>query len=171
MRFYTEFFICMNSFVYLFLLFRAAPLAYRNSQARGGIWAVAVSLHPCHSNARSEPCLDLHHSWQQCQIFNALSEARDRTCVLMYTRQVHNLLSHNGNSYVYEFKCAFLSLLLQFFESKWHGNLRAPKLRDWASVPSSVLHILHLIPPQVKWINNTRIWPTSTSDISLQVDP
>ena len=28
---------------------------------------------------------DLHHSTRQCQIFNPLSEARDRTCVLMDT--------------------------------------------------------------------------------------
>ena len=32
---------------------------------------------------------DLHHSSQQCQILNTLSKARDRTCVLMDTSQIH----------------------------------------------------------------------------------
>ena len=41
---------------------------------------------------------DLHPSSQQCQILNPLSEARDRTCILMDIRQVLNQLSHNGNS-------------------------------------------------------------------------
>uniref|UniRef100_A0A8D0QRP6 Origin recognition complex subunit 2 n=1 Tax=Sus scrofa TaxID=9823 RepID=A0A8D0QRP6_PIG len=41
---------------------------------------------------------DLHHSSQQRQILNPLSEARDQTCILMDTGQVLNLLSHNGNS-------------------------------------------------------------------------
>uniref|UniRef100_A0A4X1WCH5 Uncharacterized protein n=1 Tax=Sus scrofa TaxID=9823 RepID=A0A4X1WCH5_PIG len=41
---------------------------------------------------------DLHHSSQQCWILNPLSEARDQTCDLMDTRQVHNPLSHGGNS-------------------------------------------------------------------------
>ena len=32
---------------------------------------------------------DLHHSSQQCQILNPLSEARDQTKVLMNTSQIH----------------------------------------------------------------------------------
>ena len=44
-------------------------------------------------------CLwNLHHSSWQCWIFNALSEARDQTHILMDTSQVHNLQSHSGNS-------------------------------------------------------------------------
>ena len=35
---------------------------------------------------------------QQCQILNQLSEARDRTLILMVTSRVFNLLSHSGNS-------------------------------------------------------------------------
>ena len=38
-------------------LFRAIPLAYGSSQARGEIGAVAASLHYSHSNAGSEPHL------------------------------------------------------------------------------------------------------------------
>ena len=41
---------------------------------------------------------DLHHSSWQCQILNPLSQARDRTRILMDPSQVHNLLSHSGNS-------------------------------------------------------------------------
>ena len=41
---------------------------------------------------------DLHHSSQQHQILNPLSEARDGTLILMDTSQVLNSLSHNGSS-------------------------------------------------------------------------
>ena len=54
---------------------------------------------------------DLHHSSQQCQILNPLSEARDRTCVLMDTSQVCNLLSHNRNSLIL-FNFIFLAVPL-----------------------------------------------------------
>ena len=47
-------------FLYYFL-FRAAPMTYRNSQARGPIGAASAGLLQCllqsHSNAKSEPCL------------------------------------------------------------------------------------------------------------------
>ena len=41
---------------------------------------------------------NLHHSLQKPCILNPLSEARDRTCVLMDTSRVLNLLSHDRNS-------------------------------------------------------------------------
>ena len=41
---------------------------------------------------------DLHCNLQQCQILEPLSKARDGTCNLMDTSQVHNPLSHNKNS-------------------------------------------------------------------------
>ena len=66
-------------FSFFFLLFRATPVAYGDSQARGPIGATAAGLH--HSTATSGPsCIcNLHHSsWQQ-QIFHPLSEARGRT--------------------------------------------------------------------------------------------
>ena len=46
----------LNFFV-IFVLFRAAPMVYGGSQARGPIGAVVASLHQSHSNARSEPLL------------------------------------------------------------------------------------------------------------------
>ena len=49
--------VFLFSFIYLFSLFRAAPMAYGCSQARDQIGAVAVGLYHSHSNARSEPDL------------------------------------------------------------------------------------------------------------------
>ena len=43
-------------------LFRTAPRAYGNSQARGQIGIAAAGLHHSHSNARSEP--HLRPMWQ-----------------------------------------------------------------------------------------------------------
>ena len=40
---------------------------------------------------------NLHHSSWCCGNLNPLSEARDRTLILMDTCWVYNLLSHNGN--------------------------------------------------------------------------
>ena len=42
---------------------------------------------------------DLHHSSRQRQLLNPLSEARDRTLILMDTSWVYNLLSHKGTSF------------------------------------------------------------------------
>ena len=42
------------SFSFLFCLFRAIPVAYESSQARGWIGAVAADIHHSHSNSRSE---------------------------------------------------------------------------------------------------------------------
>ena len=42
---------------------------------------------------------DLHHSSQQCWIINPLSEARDRTLILLDTSWVSLLLNHEGKSH------------------------------------------------------------------------
>ena len=76
-------------FVLFFLPFRAAPAAYGSSKARGQIGAVTVGLGHSHSNMESKLCLDLCCSSPQCQILNSLSEARDWTCVLVDTSQMH----------------------------------------------------------------------------------
>ena len=55
------------------LLFRAVPVAYGSSQARGRIGAAAAGL---------------HHSSMQCRILNPLSAARDRTHILMDTSEI-----------------------------------------------------------------------------------
>ena len=44
-------------YLFIFLFFRAAPMAYGGSQARVPIGAIAASLRHSHSNAGSKPCL------------------------------------------------------------------------------------------------------------------
>ena len=82
-------FIHIHLFIYLFCLFRAKPTAYGGSQAR-----VKLELQlPAYATATATPDLshvcDLHHRSWQCRIFNLLSEARDRTCVLTDAGQIH----------------------------------------------------------------------------------
>ena len=43
--------------LFCFCLFRATPVAYVSSQARGRIRATAADLHHSCSNVESEPCL------------------------------------------------------------------------------------------------------------------
>ena len=78
-----------EAFLSFFYLFGGYTLVvYESSQARVLVGAVAASLH--HSSTKSEPHLQpIHHSSQQGWILNPLSEARDRTQVLMVTSQVH----------------------------------------------------------------------------------
>ena len=75
-----------SPFFFFFYFFRAAPVAYRSSQARGIIGAVAASLH--HSNWDPSHIINLHHSSWQHLILNSLSKARDGTRVLMDASQV-----------------------------------------------------------------------------------
>ena len=48
---------------------------------------------PAYTTTTASPDLsrifELHHSSWQCQILNPLNEARDQTCILMETSQVH----------------------------------------------------------------------------------
>ena len=76
--FYFEIF-----FFFFFLLFSAAPTAYGSSQVRGQIGAAVPAYMTAHSHATSKPNCDLHHSSQQLRILDPLSEARDRTLILM----------------------------------------------------------------------------------------
>ena len=75
--------------IFFFLSFWAAPTAYGGPQTRGWIGAVGAGLYHSHSNAGSEPPLQPNHSWWQRRILNPLSKARDQTCDLMYTSQIH----------------------------------------------------------------------------------
>ena len=79
-------------FVCVCVLFGAVPAAYGSSQARGPIGAATATRDPSH-------VFKLHNSPRQHRILNPLLEARDRTRILMDTNQVHNLLSHSGNSW------------------------------------------------------------------------
>ena len=55
--FSPEFLSYIISFYFIFCLFRAAPVAYGGSRARGPIGAVATGLCQSHSNLGSEPSL------------------------------------------------------------------------------------------------------------------
>ena len=70
---------------FFFSIFRATPMAYGSSQARIRIRAIAASLHHSHSNAESKPRLQPILQLMQSYILNPLSEARDRTRILMDT--------------------------------------------------------------------------------------
>ena len=54
MYFLTSYFYILAHL--FFFLFRAAPVAFGSSQARGRISAVAASLYHSHGNAGSKPC-------------------------------------------------------------------------------------------------------------------
>ena len=70
-----------NFFFFFFCLFRAAPIAYGSSQARGKIGAIAVALPTATAMPDSSHICDLYHSLGQHQILNSLSKGRDQTCV------------------------------------------------------------------------------------------
>ena len=60
--------------LFFFFLFRAPPMAFGGSQARGLIRATVAGL---------------YHSSRQHQILNSLSEAKDRTCNLIVPSWIH----------------------------------------------------------------------------------
>ena len=72
-----------------FLLFRAVPVAYGSFQA--GVKSELQLLAYATATATPDPSRvwDLHHSSRQCRISDPLSEARDRTCILMDTSRFH----------------------------------------------------------------------------------
>ena len=66
-----------NIYIYIFCLFRAAPVVYGDSQARGPIRAVDTGLHHHHSNTRAKPHLQPTPRSQQCWILNPVSVTRE----------------------------------------------------------------------------------------------
>ena len=86
----------MVASLFFFLLFRAAPVAYGGSQARGPIGATAAGLCQSHSHMGPEP--HLRPTPQLTATPDPLSEARDRTHIIIGPSQVCYPLSHNGNA-------------------------------------------------------------------------
>ena len=72
--------LCQAPF-FVFFFFRAAPMAYGSSRARGQIRATAAGLATATPMPDPSGVYNLHH-WQ-CWILNPLSRAKDRTHVLM----------------------------------------------------------------------------------------
>ena len=76
------------------------------SQARG--WIVEIELQLA-ASATTTAMWDLshicylHHSFQQHQILNPLSEARGWICILMGASLVNKPMSHNRNSLEHQF--------------------------------------------------------------------
>ena len=79
----------INVTTLFYLLFRAGPSAYGDSQARGQIIATAAGLHTATATPDLSRVCNLHHSSWQRWILNPLSEARDQTRNLLVTSQIH----------------------------------------------------------------------------------
>ena len=75
----------LKSFIYYFIIiicyFTAAPVAYGSSQARGLVGATLLAYITGTATCDLSCVYNLHHS--KSQILNPLSEAKDRTCILM----------------------------------------------------------------------------------------
>ena len=101
--------LCLASRFLSFCFFRAEPVAYGSSQARGCIGAGSFQPAPQPQHQWDPSCTcNLHCSSGQCWILNPPSKARDRTHILLDTSQVHTPLSHNGDSsscFLYLKKC------------------------------------------------------------------
>ena len=75
-------------------------MACGSPQARDGMeWELQLLAYTTATATDPNCVCDLHHSSWQCQTLNPLSEARDQTHILIDAGWVHNLLSHNRNSY------------------------------------------------------------------------
>ena len=75
-------------FIYLFLLFRTAPSADGGSQARGQLELQLLTYATATATQDPSHVCNLHHSSQQHQVLNPLSEARDQPLNLMVPRRI-----------------------------------------------------------------------------------
>ena len=89
--------------IFFFLLFRASPVAYRSSQARGQIGATAAGLHHSNSNTGSELRLPLTPQFRQCWFPNLLCKARDGTHILMDPSQIRFSCATTETPQVFKF--------------------------------------------------------------------
>ena len=118
-----------NFIYYHYLVFfcRAPLAAYGSSQARSRIRAAAASLHQsCSCQPTPEPqpqatwnlsrVCDLHHSSWQRWILDPLSEAGDRTYILMDTSQIYFHCTITGTPWFLDFK-RFFSLHCSKFDN------------------------------------------------------
>ena len=91
------FYYCRCNTIDLSSFFLGYPTAYGSSQARGRIRAAAESYTTAMATLDLSHICNLCHSLQEHLILNPLSEAMDRTRILMDTSWVPNPLSHNKN--------------------------------------------------------------------------
>ena len=94
------FIILFYLFIYLFNFCFLGPHPQHMEVPSLGVESELQLLAYATATATQDPsCVcDLHHRSQQRQILNPQSEARGRTCILMDTSQVLNVLSQSGNS-------------------------------------------------------------------------
>ena len=78
------------------IFFRATPMAYGDSQARGQIGAVASGLHHTTATLDLSHVCNLHHSSQQGWILNPLSKAKDWTRNLVVPSWIHFCCATTG---------------------------------------------------------------------------
>ena len=71
------------------LFFRAIPMAYGSSQAGGQIETQLLAYTTATAMQDLSCVCHIHHSSWQRQISDPLSEARDRTHILMDTNHIH----------------------------------------------------------------------------------
>ena len=101
------------AFLFCFILFafQATATVYGSSQARGWIEALATDLCHSHSNTESKCICDYTTVHHNTRWFNPLSKARDWTCVLMGTSQVHYYWATTGTPILLLFYLGYFSFL------------------------------------------------------------
>ena len=82
----SQFFFLSSSF--FFLLFRATAVAYGGPQARDPVGSAAAAYAAVTATPDLSCVCGLHCSFQKHRILNPLSEARDRTHILLDTSWV-----------------------------------------------------------------------------------
>jgi len=102
---FVSFFSFSFLLFFLIYIFRATP--WHMEVPRLGV-ELELQL-PAYTTATATRGLNhvwnLHYSSRQLQILNPLSRARDQTCVLMDTGQVHYHWATRGTSCIVSFKC------------------------------------------------------------------
>ena len=87
---FSFFFFC------LFVFYRAPPLAFGGSQARGLIGAIVAAYTTATATRHPSHVFDLHHSSWQHWILNPLNKARDWTCNLVVPGRIRFLCAMTG---------------------------------------------------------------------------
>ena len=130
--------LCWVFFFFFFFTFRATFVAYGCSQAKVKLELQLLA----YTTATAMPDLSrvykLHHSSQQCWIFNPLRKARDRTHILMVTSWVHYHWATAGTlrALFWSFEKRF-SLgdphTLYFLQTRFEGPPWIRLFREWKS--------------------------------------
>ena len=87
---------------------------------------------------------DLCNSLQQCWIFNPMSEYKNQTSILMDTSQIHNPLSHSGNSRTNNLKILWKHKITKTIlrRKKIAGAINLPDFRLYYKITVIKLYLL-----------------------------